>query len=74
MERYFIVIHRPLARTTEVRQFAHAPEALAELALCEGNLEDDSTHVVLFTSESLETLRRTHGSYFDGSDVQVRAA
>jgi hypothetical protein len=53
----------------ENREQASAARLAAELAAMAGNLDRE---IVTIESESLDVLRRTHGSYFDQPD-QLRA-
>ena len=66
---HFLLVydHRRGQLIDEPRQFSDASEAAAAYAELEQQHRDDQhLEIVLVGSDSLETIRRTHGNYFDG--------
>lgn len=65
--KHFLVIHDIAAGRTDVRDFGNDYEAAQEAyAEVEWELQKDrSVNVVLLSSDSLETVKRTHSSYFE---------
>jgi len=71
--QHFLVIYRIADGHADVLPFAHDYKA-ALLAYNEAEAEhrgDDDVEVVLLGSDSLETLERTHSSYFELSEKHV---
>jgi hypothetical protein len=65
--KHFLVIYDIAAQSADVRPFEHDYEAaLAAYEEAERQHRDDpNVEVVLFGSDSAETLERTHSSYFE---------
>ncbi len=71
--KHFLVSYDLATGKTEVESFdidydaAQAAYAEAERA----NSEDEKLDVVLLSADSLETIKQTHSSYFNGSGRQI---
>ena len=70
---HFLLIYDLRERTLEVKQFrsaAEATEAYGEAEL--ENLDSEDFEIVLVGSDSIETVRKTHGHYFsEGTTVEL---
>jgi hypothetical protein len=68
--RHFLVIHDKGTRCTEVLPFGTnydaAQEAYAQIE--QETLDRPNVDVVLLSADSLETIKRTHSSYFDTNE------
>ncbi len=67
---HYLVIYEVAAQSVKVMTFDDYDEAVAEYArLEEGLREQNDREVVLLSADSIETIKRTHSSYFqtDGS-------
>lgn len=54
---------------TSTRQFANGDEAaVAYSSLEKAHAADDDLEIVLVGADSIETIRRTHASYFEATD------
>jgi hypothetical protein len=66
--KHFLVAYDPATGKTDVRSFgtdydaAQAAYAEAERA----NADDERLDIVLLSADSLETIKQTHSSYFNG--------
>lgn len=67
---HFLVVYRISLSEAEVRPFGHDYEsAVAAYSNAEQEHRDDpDIEVVLLGSDSIETLKRTHSSYFELSE------
>jgi hypothetical protein len=64
--KHFLVIYDIPAGKAEVKNFeTDFDAALAAYAAEEDMVSDKDKEVVLFSADSIETVRRTHSSYFD---------
>lgn len=71
---HFLLIYDLRARRLiDVRTFDDADEAMVAYGQAErDHLDDRDTEIVLVGSDSLETVKLTHGSYFnDGALVEL---
>lgn len=66
-EAYFLLIYDVPARSVEVEPFeGNVEAALDRYAVLEAEHRDEeAVEVVLVGADSLETVKRTHGHYFD---------
>lgn len=69
---YFLLVYD--ARNGTLRaceEYLHADRAMTDFARLEAdNQADEDVQVVLLSSESLDTLKATHGHYFTDSDSE----
>jgi len=64
---YLLVYDHKQEKLLEAKEFTNAAEAAAAYAELEANHREDSNlEIVLVGADSLETIRLTHGNYFDG--------
>ena len=67
--KHFLVIYDPGAEETKVRAFGAdydaAQEAYADAERA-NEAAETTLDIVLISADSLETIKRTHSSYFDG--------
>lgn len=64
--KHFLVVYDVKAGRADVREFADHDEALASYDELEKRfLESDDFDIVLLGADSLETIQRTHSSYFE---------
>jgi len=70
---HFLVVYRISLAHAEVTSFGHDYEvAVDAYSLAEAEHRDDAdVEVVLLGSDSIETLRRTHSSYFELSEKNI---
>ena len=72
--KHFLVVYDPAAEETEVRAFgtnydaAQAAYADAERA---NEAAESALDIVLLSADSLETIKRTHSSYFGGQETRM---
>lgn len=67
--RHFLVIYDVRAAQATVREFDDYAEALSAYESIEKkNLGSDDLDIVLLGADSLETIKRTHSSYFDTAE------
>ncbi len=73
--KHFLVTLDPKKRKTTVEEFGMDYDAAQDAyQKAEGQAWGTSLDVVLLSAESLETIRRTHSSYFDEKPNIVGAA
>ena len=67
---HFLLVYDPRARRLiDVRTFDDAAEAMAAYGQAERDqLDDRDTEIVLVGSDSLATVKLTHGNYFSDGD------
>jgi uracil-DNA glycosylase len=67
-EAYFLLIYDVPRRHVEVEEFGAAiDEAMKRYAVLESEHRDDpDVEVVLVGADSIDTVKRTHGHYFNG--------
>lgn len=64
--RHFLVVYDVRTSQADVTEFTDYEEALAEYDKLEKQfLENDEFDIVLLGADSLETIKRTHSSYFE---------
>lgn len=64
--KHFLVVYDVSAGVAEVREFSDHEEALVEYDKLEKQFLDSSEFdIVLLGADSIETIKRTHSSYFD---------
>jgi hypothetical protein len=64
--RHFLVVYDIRARRAEVQEYEDYEQALSEYSRLERKyLESEDFDIVLLGADSLETIKRTHSSYFD---------
>jgi len=72
--KHFLIVFRRSRGTADVEDLG--TDALAAKEIYErleiDSVEDDDLEVVLIESDSLETLKRTHSSYFGASEAMER--
>lgn len=71
--KHFLVSYDLATGKTEVEPFGTDYDA-AQVAYAEAeraNAEDEKLDIVLLSADSLETIKRTHSSYFKGSGQQL---
>jgi hypothetical protein len=69
--KHFLIVHDAVrgSMREDVRTFDDVAEALAALRDAEHRFEGERiVHVVLLSSDSLETVKRTHSIYWGGDD------
>jgi hypothetical protein len=67
--KHFLVVYDVRARLAKVKEFDNYDEALAEYETLEkANLTSTDLDIVLLGADSLETIKRTHSSYFDTTE------
>jgi hypothetical protein len=65
---FLLVYNVDLGRLVHTQEFTDAQEASREYARLEGKHRGESGfEIVLVGADSLDTIKRTHGHYFDGS-------
>jgi hypothetical protein len=70
---HFLITLDPVAGKTDVREFGTDYEAAqAAYGAAERADTEDSLNIVLISADSLETIERTHSSYFKGASEQLR--
>jgi hypothetical protein len=72
--KHFLVTYDPATGETEVRPFGTDYDA-AQTAYAEAeraNGIEASLDIVLLSADSLETIKQTHSSYFNGGDSQLK--
>jgi hypothetical protein len=68
---FLLVYDLRLHRLIDVHEFRDADEATAAYGRAEmAHLDDRDTEIVLVGSDSLETVKKTHGHYFS-ADAQI---
>lgn len=75
LNHYLLVFdHAVGALAEDVIEFTDVEEAVAAYEQAEARFEKaDRVEVVLIGSDSLDTVRATHGNYFDGTAALARA-
>lgn len=75
LNHYLLIFdHAVGALAEEVTEFTDVDEAIAAYEQAEGRFDRaDRVEVVLIGSDSLDTVRATHGNYFDGTAALARA-
>ncbi len=69
MSSWLVVYERRTGRRRLLRRYSHSSEALSARFEEEDRLAPgEDVEVVVLTSDSLETLRRTHRRYFEVAD------
>jgi hypothetical protein len=65
--QFLIIFDTQAGRIVEQRQFGDPEEAMRVFGDCERrHASEDSLQVLLFTADSLETVKSTHPHYFKG--------
>lgn len=67
--KHFLVSYDLVTEKTKVESFGNDYDA-AQAAYAEAeqaNAEDEKLDIVLLSADSLETIKQTHSSYFNGS-------
>jgi hypothetical protein len=69
--QFFLLRHDRVARVTEIRQFVDPLEAEQAYDRLEREpaRSDQPVDIVLVGSDSLQTVKRTHASYFRGQEL-----
>jgi hypothetical protein len=73
--KHFLVIYDPARERTEVRPFGIDYDA-AQTAYAEAertNGVEGKLDIVLLSADSLETIKQTHSSYFNGGASRLKA-
>jgi hypothetical protein len=66
--RHFLVIYDIRTQRADVQEYEDYEHALAEYSRLEReSFESDQYDIVLLGADSLETIKRTHSSYFDSA-------
>lgn len=75
LNHYLLIFdHAVGALAEDVIEFTDVEEAVAAYEKAEARLDTaDRVEVVLIGSDSLDTVRATHGNYFDGTAALARA-
>ncbi len=69
---FLLVYDLRLQRLVSTKRFSDPAEATAAYAECEAQHRGNSdVEIVLVGADSLETIKQTHGHYFDGSAPAV---
>lgn len=71
--KHFLVSYNVATGKTEVKSFGTDYDA-AQAAYAEAeelNRDDEKLDIVLLSADSLETIRQTHSSYFDGDSRRL---
>ncbi len=71
--KHFLVIYDPATGEAEVRPFGTDYDA-AQAAYAEAEQEsgiETTLDIVLLSADSLETIKQTHSSYFNGGSNQL---
>lgn len=64
--KHFLVIYDPACRRASVQEFGTDYEAAQDMyQAAEQRARDTNLDVVLLSADSLDTIKRTHSSYFD---------
>ena len=67
---FLLVFDRTSGELVSINQYDNQDLATSELSLEERkNADSENIEVVLIGSDSIETLKRTHGHYFSGSET-----
>lgn len=67
---FLLVFDRASGALLSIKQFDDADIATSELSLEERkNVQNEHIEVVLIGSDSVETLKKTHGHYFSGKEI-----
>ena len=70
--KHFLVSYDPATGRTEVASFGTDYDAAqAAYAEAEQANADEKLDIVLLSADSLETIKQTHSSYFEGSGRQI---
>ena len=67
---FLLVFNRASGELVSIKQYDNQDLATSELSLEERkNAENENIEVVLIGSDSIATLKRTHGHYFSGRET-----
>lgn len=67
---FLLVFNRASGDLLSIKQFDSEDLATAELSLEERkNVRNEHIEVVLIGADSVETLKKTHGHYFSGKEI-----
>lgn len=67
---FLLVFDRASGDLVSIKQFDNEDLATSELSLEERkNAKNEHIEVVLIGSDSIETLKKTHGHYFSGKEI-----
>jgi hypothetical protein len=73
--RHFLVVFDPATGDVAVESFGNdyeaAQAAYAEAELANGDV-DATLDIVLLSADSLDTIKKTHSSYFSGDGTRLR--